>query len=889
MRPPALFLLAVLVLGLGAFWWLRDDAVDDDLAPVRGPDGAVAGETMDLDAPVDSDAGLPLLTGEADASPPASEATAAATEPGPRPPGTARLSVRVVRRADGAPVPGARVRVLPGRPGPDDPAHWPALADDDGVARLDLPAPFAVAAVLVAPGRDHGGAHDRNVRRLTARDDLLLVLEVDAPSSLAGQVVDEHDQPVSDAMVQAWSLERWLLPEHGRLPPDVQQLVGPDGRFDFASVGPHVVLSAEAADRVVARRLSAELEPGSRTEDVRLVMARGLPFEVLVQRADGAPVPDVEVRARRRQALGPQTATQHPHVWTLDPASSTRVTDAAGLAVFEALAPGTLTVDVDAPGHPRFSAEHDVAEGRVVVTLETGSALTGIVRGADGSGLPGASVRLSVGGGGTAGTRREATTDASGRFELSGIPAAESGRLVAFGPGHAVHVESDVASPDGSPRHVEIDLEPGLALSGTLLDADGDPLGGAPLAIEGQRLVPLGFTMVPKPTWEFWAGLSTTVTDEAGRFRFEHLYAGGFTLTARLPDAPSRVTRWELRAGDEDLQLVFGQGDLSDVLVRGRVTDARTARPVESFVVTAMRATGTGGFVGFPRTFEHSPDGRYELTELDVGEWRFTVKADGYARAELATRTLGEGIHELDAQLVPARELALLVVDSAGLPLEGIPLDFETVDGERLSVVYGPGAMTTQLLTDAEGRVRARGLPATQVVVKALPPGRPRGLEDAFPFDLWDPLEGEQTLVLADSVSPERAMDVRLSFFSSKTPEFERPALPERIESEADREAILPHHQSGLLHALSGRATIAVRAADGGNDGRNLTLTPSDNGYVLEDSGVETAQSHGFARLLLRRDTDWNVEVFAQGHNSYRMTIPAESDGAEFLLVLWEH
>lgn len=451
---------------------------------------------------------------------------------------------------DGAPVPGAEVRLL----GVRSEATLVALedrftADAAGAFRFAAPRGTIVEARKAgfAPGRAAVGARATVDGRLVVR---LRAAKKDAPapspSRIAGRVVERGTgAPIAGALVVA---EREV--PRGGLPAG-QAVSGDDGRFvlgELADGTYRLTATAEghapgaaavaggAADAVVA------LDPGSRL--------RGC-----VRDADGGePVTRFTVTVGERRPGRPGVAER-----------SRAFLDGSGCWLLDDLAAGPVTVSVAAPG---FAPSEDVAaevpasgEAAVDVRLSRGRRFRGVVLDAvTRAPIPGALVELQWTApevGGIVGAAEEAWTGADGGFELSGLSRRFSLEVTA--PDHDVRVAGGLeVPPEADPAPVVIALTPvapgeephreitgiGVAIAprdGTLVVTGVVPGSGAAAAgiVTGDAIVRVDGVPVP----------------ELGGFE-------GAANAIRGPEGSS--VRLAIRRADGTLDLWVGRG-----LVRG--------------------------------------------------------------------------------------------------------------------------------------------------------------------------------------------------------------------------------------------------------------------------------------------------------------------------------
>jgi hypothetical protein len=207
-----------------------------------------------------------------------------------------------------------------------------------------------------------------------------------------------------------------------------------------------------------------------------------------------------------------------------------------------------------------------------------------------------------------------ARTDAAGRFRyddvapgiwLIGPPPAErrrargSDREVLIAPAQPLQVRLDSTAPE-----IVIRLGRGLFVSGTVLDPDGQPVGGNSVFAQMQD------------SWVF----ENDMTDDSGRFSIGPLPAGRYSLTTGgifgryAPSEPVVA-----QAGEEDILLRVRAGGT----IRGKVTDA-SGRARASDLLLAPDGDARS-WIGTTT----KDDGSFELEGLLPGSYSLTAVASG--------------------------------------------------------------------------------------------------------------------------------------------------------------------------------------------------------------------------------------------------------------------
>lgn len=321
----------------------------------------------------------------------------------------------------------------------------------------------------------------------------------------------------------------------------------------------------------------------------------------------------------------------------------------------------TKAMEAEGKGHAlRFE---DLLAKRVRLTLAPGLAVTGQVLDPAGKPLPGAKVHYSDRRSENAATdsvmgNGDVTTDAAGKFRVEDLPSRSiffSVQTLEYAPAVA-QLDLDVTH-----RDIQIRLQPGRELRGSVVSRDGSPVSGARISFED---------------WGVWQGVRwSTVTDESGRFIWDEAPSEKFrVLLEKEGFIPLHKT---LQA--EGAQRI----EMNPVLeLSGKILDAKTKEPVKEFQIfwadreeylTFSRMeniTGTNG--------EYALD----LEKLYATSWEhnyyyqfiFRVEANGYAGANsrvFSSRDGDVGAVEYDIELKPADKLTGTVLDPAGQPVAG--------------------------------------------------------------------------------------------------------------------------------------------------------------------------------------------------------------------------
>ena len=295
------------------------------------------------------------------------------------------------------------------------------------------------------------------------------------------------------------------------------------------------------------------------------------------------------------------------------------------------------------------------------VVLEPGGALVGRVVDASGAPLPGA--RVQAWREAEEASRAEleawgtfvlgwcsAASETDGSFVLEGAPATRL--CVAAGlPGRLFAWSAPIDLSAGSTRRVT-DLvlrepRPDRLLGGRVLDPDGDPLGGAAVALfledDGAR------------------GVGHVWTDEGGRF--ELVVAPDRTYRVEVADRGGRwnaIARAGVAAGARDLELAFAQARWIEVVARDGAGCA-----VDGFRVQASERAARVP----PLPTEAIEPGRVRV-RAPAGSFFVGVAAPGFAYASRGPFTAEAAPARIDFELRSAGALAGTVL-AGGVPLAG--------------------------------------------------------------------------------------------------------------------------------------------------------------------------------------------------------------------------
>jgi len=279
-----------------------------------------------------------------------------------------------------------------------------------------------------------------------------------------------------------------------------------------------------------------------------------------------------------------------------------------------------------------------------------------------------------------------ATTDASGRFKLSGVAPGQYRALASrsgfvrqvFGSGGAF--PSLTLVPGQALAGLTLELSPAAVIAGRVVDEDGEPLANVRLqafrclSSQGSRqFLPVG---------------RSVSTDDQGGYRLFDLDHGRYFVsaayspppgsTAGAPSAdpaevgvtlafypgtadPAQAIPIQLRAGDERRGVDFRLASPHIVRVRGRLVPA-AERPQEVVLALAPLAGGAAGmFASGPQPSGHiDASGAFEFRGVTSGSYALTAVSEGngnHPRGHLLVEAASDNIDGLELALKPAVEL----------------------------------------------------------------------------------------------------------------------------------------------------------------------------------------------------------------------------------------
>lgn len=310
-------------------------------------------------------------------------------------------------------------------------------------------------------------------------------------------------------------------------------------------------------------------------------------------------------------------------------------------------------------------------------------------------------INLGTGGGGT-----RAVTDADGRFSL---PARDAGRyrLQVGADGYAPLDLATLDTESGDQDLGSFQLEPGLVLSGRVVDEGGAPVVGAQVTADALRAT--GWSTFTFGNPEEFARAERTDAD--GRFQLARLELGSKRLSVQHTAHPRRTFDIELQGAERErsgLELVVPLGGRIAGTVAGLEAAERATYRVAAAPLTGPQLT-QGVFaepaeasVAANGAFEFrglEPAGAYELTVVRVSDDGPQIPA-GFGGFVLA----GDRREVSDRQSVEVGNLGVVLSIRAGAVLTFQLLDNVTGEPiEHFRARLGRGALRGTLDVPQDG------------------------------------------------------------------------------------------------------------------------------------------------------------------------------------------
>ncbi|REK09260.1 MAG: carboxypeptidase regulatory-like domain-containing protein [Acidobacteria bacterium] len=704
--------------------------------------------------------------------------------------------------------------------------------------------------------------------------------------SLEGRVLDRAGWPVVGAELTLHDEDQDLamaayLDRH-----DAERKVTPDddGWFQASGFATPGSVSLEVERRgFVTEQLAGVAIP--LVEPLEIVLAPAATLRGRVSDEAGAPI-EARVELSYRAAAPAVAFTPRLH----DTVSSA----ADGRFEIGGLAEGDWDLVATSQGfvpHQRkgIAVDLEAGTGEIELRMTPGAELAGTVYGADGRALRGARVetvvdRESRDPFGHHASGRAALTDHEGFYRLTEL--ARGPTTVAVHHEEHRRLVRDVEIRAGDNR-LDLWLEAGFEITGTVLDADGYGVGAADVVLARgrglQSLLTAANSGIDEP-------LSAT-SDASGGFEFAGLSPGTYSLLAiNLSGGGSSsfdTAEETVQVDDRSVhgvELRFRTG----LAIRGRVLGLADDE-LGSVEVVAMQE----GSDSFPRMSGSDAQGRFELDGLSAGRWVVTaVGPGGRSASESITLTADDDGRDLE------------LVFEEGLRVSGRVLrGGEPVARHYVVVRRVGGVSTADATTDPRGHFELNDV---QPGLYELSVGDLRGIVHSEQIEISDAREllvelgtfrlyGE---ILVAASGRGLAADLELEPLDAPRTRGGGPletfasifgnSRLRRAQSRSDGSFEFAGLQSGSYH-------ITARADGYGTASANVTLEGGDEAVVLELAATEgldiyaqssSGQSVSSARVALLDANGTRILVRTlRAREAGRLHLADAPEGSWLLLV----
>lgn len=492
------------------------------------------------------------------------------------------------------------------------------------------------------------------------------------------------------------------------------------GPFSVEAQAPPPTTAGEATTsekrQVLHRARMDDVKPNAR--GVALVLTGPIVVSGRVVDMQGAPVPKFSILAQSvGKGMLKNLGQEHERE---------RVDDPSGAFQLELQKPGDWELFVEADLYATSEAfaltlprASDAPE--IVIRLERGARVRGLVQDPFGLPVAGAEVELSTGEpawmrAGSRLAKKSARSEANGTFLLTDLRGGAL-RLVASAKGFARSLDVPVNVAAGAEyADVVLVLRVGGRLTGEVFD------GGR--AASG---------MLVQATFTGTMDQSVGFTDSSGRFEIEHLVPGSYQIVAMrtgpltggeegaTPDAASIMSQLKMASAEivdgQDTHVVLGAPPADPVHVHGRVThggepyaDAMIVFFGESKDMLAGMKTATvakdGGYA-----VDLDAPGRYSVTVQ-----RVSGKPGEQTSTEFQRMVPSAKDHVLDF-VMPNGRISGRVLGPDGAPAAAVAIAITNEDGRAARSMFGGQFVMSS--TDAEGRYDLQALRPGNYTVSA--------------------------------------------------------------------------------------------------------------------------------------------------------------------------
>ncbi|MCP3962820.1 MAG: carboxypeptidase regulatory-like domain-containing protein [bacterium] len=553
-----------------------------------------------------------------------------------------------------------------------------------------LPAGCAFELLFEKPGYAPKRHSLEPLEPFEQRSGLEIVLR---PGRLAfGRVVDEQEVPVGGASVQlvpqVLQQERVHYTRQRKEPEPRVHGTDAEGRYEIRDLeAGRYDLKVEAAGYAPAAVPGVQVKGGREIDLGTLTLLPGATVELRVRGGDDSPVAGAEVWSRYVSRAPERRG----------------VTDAEGHLEIRDLQPGhrlPLTVEKQGFSTVVLDSVEVPTEEPIGVVLRRAARISGRVVDARRGPIVGANVWTSsdepIMGGMMLPKSVKARTGEDGAFVLENV---EPGRVSVYVRAASFQraLRSGIElSPGGERADLEIVLEPGAVVEGTVTDAEGRPVIRAVVSVR-----------IDSPYFTSSYRSSYGTSDTTGHYRIDGVPLGKVMIHAQHDDRQQTSKTVEIVAGTQVVDLVFEAGFEVAGVVYGP-----DGTPLAGVNVTLQRQPEPGSRVFFfgSRQVVTGTGGGFAMRDVPAGTYVLGGRKSGLAEAR------PEPFEVTDAD-VRGLELHL----GSGVTMAGrvLGLELDELASLALTALGGSGGGAVQGRVDYEARYVIEGLTPGTWQVKA--------------------------------------------------------------------------------------------------------------------------------------------------------------------------
>lgn len=398
--------------------------------------------------------------------------------------------------------------------------------------------------------------------------------------------------------------------------------------------------------------------------------------------------------------------------------------DEKGEFEIKELIPGKYNITVNKEGFPQFTKIVDIkpeSNEPVIITIVKGQSIKGTVLEVDGK--PAVNVELMLTTDNTARVgsaplpyvNKKLELTAEGKFEAKGLNPGKYNITV-----RDANLNYEIVSlskiDTGSEDNI-ITLGKPHPLSVTVVDASGNPVSGAKLAVTAKNPV--------RPIYPIFNDNNSAKnrTGEKGDMALSFREGMKYSLRFSHPAYLDKYVDYDPAAGKDDLKVVMGKGSS----VNGKVVRMRDNSPVEGVIVKAGKNTELG-YVGpndksTASAKKTGKDGKFSLETVPSGVVSFSVYQEGQARAlfSKAAMVKKEQKDEIVLAMPEMVSFTGTILDPEGNPL---PSAYVNMSSENYETSYGVKANENgsfEIKDVVPGKytayIHATGLPGAKIVM----------------------------------------------------------------------------------------------------------------------------------------------------------------------------